>query len=199
MPEYIHIEQQTDEWFSARIGSIGGSSISSVLAKGQGKTRQDLMYKLAGEILTGQKTESYRNAYMDRGNQFEPEAREYYEFINDVEVEQVGLIKSDIPGIHSSPDGLVGFNGGLEIKTQLPHVFIATKDTEKISRDYILQCQHFLWVSGREWIDFMAYCPEMPNPSWIKRIYRDEKQIEEIKSECLKFIDELNTLVERMR
>lgn len=89
----LEIDQLSDEWFKARIGSIGGSSISAVMAKGQGKTRKTLMYRLAGEILSGEKYEGYHNEHMDRGIDQESEARNMYEFIKGSEVKIVGLIK----------------------------------------------------------------------------------------------------------
>ena len=200
MPEIIYGDQNTDEWFKLRLGSIGGSSISSVMAKSKdAKMRTGKLYELAGEILSGKKTETYESLDMKRGKLFEPEAREYYSFINDVEVEQCALIKCDIQGVHCSPDGLVGENGMVEIKVRIPKFFVQLKDSEKIEGNYRKQCQHSFWVSSREWVDFTNYCPEMPNPADITRIYRDEKQIEEIKIECLKFLGELNALVERMR
>ena len=89
----IDCEQGSPKWFEARLGSIGGSSIASVVAKGQGKMRKNLLYRLAGEILSGQKYESYQNDHMLRGIEQEVDARAEYEFITGNEVKQVGLIK----------------------------------------------------------------------------------------------------------
>jgi len=91
--EIVDYDQLSDEWFKARIGSIGGSSIASAVAKGQGKTRKTLMYRLAGEILSGVKYEGYQNADMQRGIEQEPDARSMYEFITGNEVKEVGLVK----------------------------------------------------------------------------------------------------------
>jgi len=189
--------QGSDEWMKWRTASIGGSSITYVLGKGKG--RKDLMYKLAAETLTGKKEDSYSNANMLRGIEYEPEARNYYEIVTGHEVEQVALIKSDIPGIHVSPDGLVGDDGAVEIKTRLPHVFVEKKDTGKIEIGYSRQCQYTLWIAERQWIDFINYCPEMPDPMTIQRLERDEKIIKEIRIEVRLFLDELDELVERMK
>jgi len=201
MPEIIRgIEQGSPEWFVLCLGSAGGSSAPALLAKGQGKMRQTLLYKLAGEILTGKKTDGYQSDDMRRGNFYEPEARIYYEFLRNVDVETVALVKSNIDGIHVSPDGLIGTDGGIEIKTQQPHVYVETKDTEKVDIGYVRQCQHFLWVSERQWIDFCAYCPEIIHGEkmWIKRFERDEKMITELREQAEKFLTELNELVKRM-
>ena len=87
------IEQLSEEWMQARIGSIGGSSITTACAGGSGSTRNKLLYRMAGEILSGEKFEGYSNEHMERGIRQEPDARDLYSFINGVEVEQVGLVK----------------------------------------------------------------------------------------------------------
>jgi len=202
MPEIIRdIEQNSPEWFELRLGSVGGSSITSVLAKGKGKSRQTLLYKLAGEILTGQQSNEYHAKQFDRGHEWEPVARSWYEFTYDVEVEQVALIRS--PGVrrHHSPDGLVGEDGGIEVKTREPHIYIELLETGKIPIADIRQCQNFLDVSGREWIDYIAYCvPEMPScPAWVKRIKPDPDMFEEMHKELLSFLKDLNELVGRMQ
>jgi len=203
VPEIIRgIEQNSPEWFDLRLGSIGGSSVPKILAKGKGKAeskmRRSLRYSLAAEIITGVRDETYSNKYMDRGHTFEPKAREYYEFTNDVEVEQVAMIKSGLPQVHVSPDGLVEEDGGIEIKTLMPHVFVELLDTGIIDGYHIKQCQHFLSVSGRKWIDYIAYCPEMPSPMWVKRLSRDEEMISLIETEIMRFLKELDELLKRL-
>ena len=201
MPEIIRgIEQGSPEWHALRLGSLGGSSLNAVLAKGQGKTRQALLYQLAAEILSGEKTETYTNQAMLDGAALEAEAREYYSFISGHEVEQVTLIKADIDRVHNSPDGLIGDDGGLEIKCPLPTTHIETIDTEKIDLKYIRQCQQFLWVSKRAYVDFISYCPKIKvKPMWVKRITPDAGIQGQIETELPVFLRELNELVERVK
>ena len=101
--------QLSDEWFKIKLGKVGASSMSKVLAKGSGKTRKSYMLKLAAETLTGQHIESYQNDAMKRGVELEPKARQEYEKVNDVTVEQVGFIEHDgvdyIRYVGVSPDG----------------------------------------------------------------------------------------------
>jgi len=198
-------EQNSEAWFALRMGSIGGSSIPKILAKGKGKSeskmRHDLRYSLAAEILTGKREESYTNKYMDRGHEFEPECRTLYELVYGVEVEQVALIKSSLPRVHVSPDGLVGKDGGIEIKVLIPRLYLQLIDEGIIDGYHIKQCQHFLSVSGRQWCDYLAYCPEMGDrvdPMWVKRLYRDEDMIKLIETEVMRFLKELDELLKRI-
>jgi hypothetical protein len=87
---------------------------------GKSLTRKTYMLKLAGEILTGEPMESYSNEHMERGKEQEAEAREAYELMKDVDCQQVGFIVNGDKGC--SPDSLIGDDGGLEIKTALPHI-----------------------------------------------------------------------------
>lgn len=200
MPEYIReISQGTDDWHNLRIGSIGGSSITHVLAKGTGASRKSLMYQLAAEILSGNKTQGYATPAMERGTELEGEARRYYELVTGNTVEQVAMIRADIPRVHVSPDGIIGDDGGIEIKCPNLTTHIETIDTGKIDLKYIRQCQHFLWVTGREWIDFISYAPEIvSNPMWIKRVYPEPKIQAEIETELPLFLKELDELVRKV-
>ena len=196
------VEQGSPEWHDLRRGSVGGSSVNAVLAKGQGKSRKTLLYKLAGEILTGQIADEYQSPHYQRGHDVEKKARLYYEITTGREVEQVTLIKSDINGWHHSPDGIMkAEKRGLEIKSRLPHIYIELLETEKIPLADMRQCQNFLAITEWEEIDYCVYCyPDMPSrPAWIKTIYRDEKMIREIKVEVRLFLEELNAKAERLR
>ena len=46
--------------------------------------RNTYMVQLAAEIFTGELEEGFKSADMLRGNAMEPEARDYYAFLNDV-------------------------------------------------------------------------------------------------------------------
>uniref|UniRef100_A0A6M3LWZ2 Putative exonuclease n=1 Tax=viral metagenome TaxID=1070528 RepID=A0A6M3LWZ2_9ZZZZ len=197
--EIINYAQGSDEWFKARIGSIGGLSIASVTAGGGGKMRKALLYRLAGEILSGVKYEGYRNADMDRGIEQEADARRVYEMEREVEVQQVGLIKLD-EFRHCSPDGLVGTDGMIEIKSTIPSVHIETIDTDKIDGGYIKQIQWGLFITQRRYCDFISWSPLVIDyPIWIKRVERDEKLIKDLNDGAEKFIDELKSLVLRIK
>jgi len=197
--EIINCAQGSDEWFKARIGSIGGSSIASVVAGGQGKMRKSLLYRLAGEILSGMKYEGYRNADMDRGIEQESDARNVYAMEREVEVQQVGLIKLD-EFRHYSPDGLVGKDGKIEIKSTIPSVHIETIDTDKIDGGYLKQIAWGLFICQRSWADFISWSPLVVDyPIWIKRVERDEKLIKDLNDGADKFIDELKSLVLKIR
>lgn len=189
------IDQGTPEWFQARLGIPTASKFATVMAKGEGKTRSEYMRRLAGEILTGEPSEQFSNAHTDRGNAMEDEARETYAFINDAEIIRVGFIRNGNKG--ASPDSLVGADGGLEIKTGLPHIQIDRLERNRLPPEYRAQVQGNIWIAERDWWDFVSYWPRLP--ILTVRVYRDDKYIKTMAGEIDRFNDELAAMVERIR
>ena len=195
MEIFTDLEQGSPEWFATRAGIPTASRFATVMAKGEGKTRSEYMRKLAGEILTGEPSEQFSNAHTDRGSAMEDEARDAYAFINDAEIRRVGFIRNGNKG--ASPDSLVGANGGLEIKTALPHIQIDRLERDRLPPEHKAQVQGNLWIAEREWWDFVSYWPRLP--VLTVRVYRDEDYIANLAGEVDRFNDELGALVDRIR
>lgn len=193
--EIFNFDQCSDEWFQARAGIPTASMFSAVLAKGQGKTRRTYMLKLLGERLTGEPSDDYTNAHMERGKLMEDEAREDYVFTKCQEVEPVGLIRNGDKGC--SPDSLIGNDGMLEIKTKLPHLQLDVLLKDEMPSEHKAQVQGQLWVAEREWVDFVSYWPRLP--LFVKRIYRDEPYITKLSGEIARFNEELSELEQKIR
>lgn len=195
MIQVFEMDQGGDEWFQARLGIPTASKFATVMAKGEGKTRSEYMRKLAGEIITGEVAESFSSTHTERGKEMEDEARQTYAFINSVEPQLVGFLRNGNKG--ASPDSLIGENGGLEIKTALPHIQIDRLERDRLPPEHKAQVQGNLWISEREWWDFVSYWPRLP--MLCVRVYRDEEYIKTMSDEIDRFNDELAALVERIR
>lgn len=199
MLEIVSCDQNSADWHRARMGIPTASEFATVMAKGKGggesKTRQTYLYKLAGEIITGQPMESYSNAHMERGHAMEQEARDLYEFMTDQTCERVGFIRSGRKG--ASPDSLVGPNGLVEIKTKLPHLVIEALFRGEFPPEHKAQCQGQLWVAEREWLDIAIYWPGMP--LFVTKATRDEVYIRELSDAVDCFNAELDIIVDRVR
>lgn len=197
MIEIYRGEQGTDEWRQMRAGIPTASEFATVLAKGRGggesKTRRTYLLKLAGERLTGEPAESYSNGHMERGKAMEAEARDAYAFMRDAEYEQVGFIRNGNAGC--SPDGLIGDDGMVEIKTKLPHLQLEVLLANELPAEHIAQCQGALWIAEREWLDFVSYWPRLN--LFVTRVVRDEAYIARLKIEVADFNEELDTIVRR--
>lgn len=204
-PEIFDCEQGTDQWRSLRCGIVTASVFSTVMANGRDGgasiTRTKLLHKLAGEILTGEPAEEYRNAAMDRGNAMEAEAREVYAQLRGDDLRQVGFVKNFTGLKHCgcSPDSLVSFDGGLEIKTAKPDVLIPLllKGAQSWPQEHKAQVQGNMWICEREFWDLFIYWPKLP--PFLVRLYRDEKYIKEMGDAVERFNFDLKTLVEQLK
>lgn len=197
--QIIECDQGSEAWFRARMGIPTASEFHTVMASGRGggesKTRRTYMLKLAGEILTGEPMDSFGNVHTERGKEMEPDARNLYAFMRDVEPQLVGFIRNGQKGC--SPDSLIGSGGMVEIKTKLPHLQVDCLLSDRVPPEHKAQCQGALWVAEREWIDFVSYWPGLP--LFVKREHRDEEYIATLAAAVDEFNDELAATVERVR
>ena len=197
--EIIDCGQNSPEWYAARLGIPTASRFKDVIAKGQGLTRRKYLYTLAGERLTGEPAESYSNEAMERGHALEAEARERYAFQRDAEPQLVGFMRRKV-GEHwigASPDALLGEDGLLEIKTKAPHLQLECLDGGRLPPDHVAQVQGQLWVSGRQWADFVSYWPKLP--LFVVRVERDDAYIATLSAEVMAFCEELEALTNKYR
>lgn len=153
--------QRSDEWFAVRLGKITGTSFPT-MSNGKKATVETLCLKTAAERLTGVSSDTpYTNAAMENGVDTEALALQAYETTDFSAVQVVGFIELD-EYIGVSPDGLVGDDGGLELKCPLPHTHLQYLTEKNPHRAYKWQVQGALWVTGRAWWDFVSFCAAFP-------------------------------------
>lgn len=192
--------QRTEDWRLARCGWLGMSSASDVLAKGQGITRTKCLRRIVAELLTGKPMETYSNGHTERGNLQEPHARDSYEDITGALVEQVGFIKHPTLRCGYSPDGHVGTDGGVEIKSVIPTVQLETILKGGYPSEHKAQIQGSLWISGRKYWDFCSWSEDMPEHlrTYISRVERDEAYIKNLAAEVAVFLGEVDALFAKL-
>ena len=86
--------QGSDAWKKLRAGVPTASNFAAMMAKGEGGMRTNLLNRLAGEIITGEPEETFKNGAMERGNAMEDEARRDYAFTRGIVCERVGFIRN---------------------------------------------------------------------------------------------------------
>jgi len=194
------LPQGSPEWFSARCGRATASNFSAVMAKGQGKTRQNYLLRVAAETLTGKPMDTYSNGHMERGKEQESDARNEYERIRDVMVQEVGLILHDDILVAASPDFLLGEDGGGEIKSVIPTVQLETIRAGGYPSEHKAQIQGNLWTAERNWWDFISWSPDLPAPMniYIHRVFRDEEYIANLEKETILFLSDVRAYIENV-
>lgn len=202
----IECEQGSGTWLAARCGRITASRMADVLAytkKGdETQKRADYRVEKVSERLSGMALEKYVTFAMKEGTRLEPEARTEYELATDVMLDRVGFVlhpAMDCSG--ASPDGLVGNDGGVEIKcpTRTTHVEYVLAGV--VPPEYEPQMVWNMACCEREWWDFISYCPDFPEPlnRFIVRLHRDEERIEEIAREVCKLDKEIEATVAELQ
>ncbi len=194
------VEQGSADWLALRLGIVTCSELDCLLVNGKGQegfgaAAFTYMDTLIGERITGEAADPFGgNRHTERGHELEAVARGLYESREEVATEQVAIILNH--GIGYSPDSLVGANGLTEIKTKLPKFQVGVILAGEIPKEHVAQCQGGLWVSDREWIDFVSYWPGMP--LFVKRAYRDEALIRKISERVTTFYELLEERMNRV-
>lgn len=196
------MEQRSDDWFAARAGKATASAIYKIMARtktGYGADRANYHAQLVAERLTGKPADSFSNAAMQWGIDMEAEARAVYgATIGDAPVETGFIDHPSIAMAGASPDGLVGFDGLVEIKCPNTATHIATLQGSPIDRKYLLQMQWQMDCTGRDWCDFASFDPRLPDEMrlHVRRVERDETLLDEIREETERFLAEVASTVE---
>lgn len=195
------LEQGSDAWKQARLGHVTASCIGDVMAKsksGEAITRKKYKTKLVAERLSNQIGESYSNSAMEWGVEQEQFARQQYEVSRETFVEKTGFWKHPtINWLGVSPDGLVGEAGLIEIKCPNTTTHIEYLWNDVVPVEYYKQIQCQLWVTNREWCDFVSYDPRLPqkNQLFVKRCYRSNDSIEDMEIEVKAFLIEVKNMI----
>lgn len=194
----IDCVQGTDAWRKARLGIPTASQFHRIItATGKPSAQAEAyLYELAAEYILQEPCNSVKTEWMARGTFIEEEARRYYELQRDVNVEQVGFVTTDDGLIGCSPDGLIGDDGGVEIKVPSAARHIAYLLSSPAD-DYKFQVQGSLYVTGRAWWDIVSYNPAMP--STIVRCERDEGFIKLLDKRMQEFTERLTDCIVKLK
>jgi len=136
---------------------------------------------------------------MQRGLDFEPEARRFYETQTGNFVGPAALIHHPrVEFFSATPDGFVDDDGLLEIKVPTLPTYIEWLTGGEIPEEHVLQMTAQLAVTGRRWVDFAAYCPEMPETKrmFLRRMERDDESIANCEVAAIQFLAEVEAMFE---
>ena len=193
-------QQGSPEWMLDRTAIPSASNFGKIFttAGKPSTTAKTYMNTLVAEWMLGEKEEIKQNDWMLRGIELEAEARQAYEFVNEADVLEVGFcFKDDATWVGCSPDGLVNHDGLLEIKCPKASTHIGYLLDGKLPATYYQQVHGQLWVTGREWCDFVSYHPGLPN--FEIRVEREQAVMDMISGRLGKFITEMLDRRERVK
>jgi hypothetical protein len=199
--------QGSEDWLRARAGKVTASMFKdarSRLKKTGEPTEAALNYafKVAVEAISGiPMDEGFQTWQMRRGNELEPEARDLYAVRTGNTVDLCSFITTDCESYGASADGLIGEDGGLEIKCLVSPERIRNAILNYDITEWIDQVQGGMWITGRKWWDFVIYCPALSGVGrelTIWHIERDEDYIAQLESDLSSFTGIVNTYIKQL-
>jgi putative phage-type endonuclease len=201
-----------EAWLAQRIAKVTASRISDVIAKtktGVSTSRQNYLIQIVTERLTGKKADSgFVNQAMLDGIERESAARELYMRTRGVSVTEVGFFDHPvIKNSGASPDGAVNaeeegkYAGLIEIKCPIETTHTNTLMSKSVPSKYIPQMQWQLACTGAKWVDFISYNPNFPDTMqiFVARVDRDDAYIAELEAEVIKFLDEVEQTIIKLK
>ena len=191
------IDQHTEQWYAARAGRFTASRFADLLGGGLG--RETYLLEVVNGLVSGQAMPQASASSLQWGTEVEPYAREAYALRSGERVVEGGFIvhpRFDYVGC--SPDGLIGHDGGLEMKSpKNPTVHLRTILTKAMPAEHLPQVQGCMWVTGRQWWDFVSYDPRQAPPYrlFVQRIERDDKYIAKLEAAAISAWREVQNMV----
>lgn len=193
-------KQRSDAWYEARRGIPTASRFSEIVTPTgkprTGKGRASYLRELVADSIWGVAPDGYESWQMERGRILEPHARAWYSITTKAKVHEVGFVYADESMAYGcSPDGIVGDDGGIEIKCPESKGYRAAILGD-IDEDYIIQAHGNMWVCGRKWWD-LVYYTETTNEGrgHIVRIDRNDEMCAALAANVPAFAAEVRSMV----
>lgn len=160
--------QYSEEWWKTRKGVPTASNFGKVFTAKTMKpsaSQDDYIAELIADRVDTTPPEFIAQDItpdMMHGLETEGEARAFYAMDRDVDVDEVGFCLTDDGRFGCSPDGLVGDDGGLELKCPQLKTQVKYLLAGGLPDEYRGQVHGSLIVTGRAWWDFLSYAPGLP-------------------------------------
>ena len=202
--EFPDVIQGSDSWHDQRRGIVTASVVgqfvtAKTLKPANNETTRALTAQLVAERITGYTDPTYIGDDMLRGIEDEPRARDKYAEHYQRTVTEIGFMVRDEDGwaLGFSPDGLVGDDGLIEVKSRRAKKHLATILADAVPAENLAQCQAGLLVSGRKWLDYVSYSGGMP--LYVKRVLPDQQWFDAIAAAVTAFEKTAAEMIERYR
>ena len=195
------IEQGTLAWDMLRLGKPTASEFDNILTPKfearKGEMPFTYLAKKVAEAFRGKPLPAAWTFQMEQGTILEDEARSWLELEHDLSVEQVAFIESDDHKVGCSPDGLIGDDGGLELKCPEAHTHVKYLMRGVLPDEYANQVHGSMYVTGRKWWKFLSY--RRGFPPFLLTVQRDEIVIQKIHDAVSDFCAQIETQLQKLK
>lgn len=197
----VECKQGTTEWQMARLGLPTASEFDRLVTPlwkiKDGDGPQTHVLEKVAERVMGYAPESVNTFSMGQGSLLEHEAIPLLEGVYDLKVDKVGFCTTDDGRIGCSPDGLIGDEGGIEVKAPEAHTHLKYLLGGVVPKDYVAQVQGCLYVTGRKWWKFMSYNRHFP--PLVVHVEPDPAAQSAIKVALERFLREYDAAYEKLQ
>lgn len=175
--------------------SAANKSATTIIEPASNEDSRNLTAALAAERISGYTDATWVSVDMMRGQIDEPRAVDAYAAHFKTPVETCGLMVREFDGftLGYSPDGLVGEDGLLEVKSRRQRTHVQTVVAGSVPIENMAQLQGGLMVSGRKWVDYLSFCGGLH--LYPVRIYPDARWQKAIAEACRRFEANASELV----
>ncbi len=196
--KFHSVDQNTEEWHELRRGKPTSSNFATILAnapKAFGNPAIQYAQRVAIEGKTNVTIETFQNDWMEKGLELEQDAREAYQMATFTDVLPGGFAELDRFG--SSSDGLVG-PGMIEIKCPKYSTHFDSLVKGGYDSKYQWQMRGQMWVYDKPWVDFVSYCPDLPQNKqlYIFRVERDKAEEDHMIARLNQFVSQVDTFIQ---
>lgn len=192
--------QGSYEWMQARSGIPTASEFDALITPKfkirTGEMPRTYLAKKVAEYWQDGPLPSFNTVDMDIGQILEERAKPWYELETGQAITNVGLCLTDDGRVGCSPDGLLGDDGGIEIKCPALHTHVKYLLDGEVPDEYQLQVHGSMYVTGRQWWQFLSYASRFPK--LLIKVERDEEKIAVIHEALSLFLDQFDQAVKQL-
>jgi YqaJ-like viral recombinase domain len=194
------VKQGSPEWLNLRLGIPTASEFDALVTPEwkikTGAGPQTYLYQKICEKSMGFALDTGSGFSMENGSILEHEALPWFEFAHDINAQRVGFCTTDDGRIGCSPDGLIGEDGGIEIKCPRPDTHLRYLLQGGVPKDYLAQVHGSMLVTGRSWWNFLSYSRQFP--ALLVRVERDEAIIATMREALAGFLKQFDAGLARI-
>lgn len=199
---FHEMDQGSEEWHEIRKGVATASHFKDVVTDSKlelAAGHATYARKLACERLGIESEDFGGTSWMQRGIEYEEFAIDEFEQKMGVDVRRVGFAMPDDGRlVGCSPDGLVGEDETIQVKCPMAENVLKYIDSGEVPREYRMQCQGELWVTGRQRYHFWAWHPQIEN-TFHRVVERDEKVMDALDEHMTTFLELVELRVGRIQ
>lgn len=203
MIPHTEYQQGSIQWLEARAGIPTASCFKNLITPGfkprawTTEMPNTYLASLLSEWWSGRPAPSFNFVEGDLGHILEDEAKPYYTMTTGQEIQNVGFVTTDDGRIGCSPDGLIGEDGGLEVKCPEARTHVKYLLDGEVPDDYLLQVHGSIYVTGRPWWRFLSYRRNYPH--LLIQVNRNDTIMEVIDEALQDFLERFERGKERLQ